>query len=122
MAGPGPAPIIRPVNYVFDSRSQSVVFRSAEGSKFNRLVRETHAAFEVDGAHEAPRAAWSVIIVGVTEEVRRPQELRWLETLPLHSWVVGPEAGHWLRIRAWTVSGRLIQPAQPVPAVSSPGS
>ena len=113
VAGPAPAPIIRPINYVFDAHTQSVVFRSVEGSKFHRLVRETHAAFEVDGRDEATRTAWSVIVIGVTEEVNRAHELRWLETLPLDSWVLPRGEGHWMRIRAWTVSGRRIGTGQP---------
>jgi len=36
---PGWPPVIRPVNYVFDESSQSVVFRSAQGSKFSALVQ-----------------------------------------------------------------------------------
>ena len=37
----GLAPVIRPVNYVFDANSNSVVFRSAGGSKFARIVLST---------------------------------------------------------------------------------
>ncbi len=33
------APVIRPVNYLFDKPSQSVVFRTAHGSKFHALLR-----------------------------------------------------------------------------------
>ena len=39
------APVIRPVNYAFDQPSQSVVFRSAPGSKFYALLRQNAAAF-----------------------------------------------------------------------------
>jgi hypothetical protein len=49
--GEGPR-AIRPVNYVFDERSQSVVFRTALGSKFYALLSAAHAAFEVDGIDE----------------------------------------------------------------------
>src|SRR5947209_18205681 len=43
------APIIRPVNYVFDKASQSVVFRTGRGSKLHALLRAAKAAFEIDG-------------------------------------------------------------------------
>jgi hypothetical protein len=33
VGGPGSAPTVRPVNYAFDDRTESVVFRSALGSK-----------------------------------------------------------------------------------------
>jgi nitroimidazol reductase NimA-like FMN-containing flavoprotein (pyridoxamine 5'-phosphate oxidase superfamily) len=100
-------PVIRPVNYLFDERSQSVVFRTAHGSKFYALVHSTNAAFEIDGTDERSRTGWSVIISGVTEEVTRPMDVRHLDSLGLETWAPGPKA-HWVRIRAWTVSGRRI--------------
>src|SRR5947209_13965495 len=58
-------PVIRPVNYMFDESSQSVVFRTAEGSKFHALLLSTNAAFEIDGIDPGSRTGWSVIIVGM---------------------------------------------------------
>jgi hypothetical protein len=43
------APVIRPVNYLFDRPSQAVFFRTALGSKFHALLRSADAAFEIDG-------------------------------------------------------------------------
>jgi uncharacterized protein len=100
-------PLIRPVNYAYDRRSQSVVFRTAEGSKLHALWRATNAAFEIDGIDEAAATAWSVIITGVTTEITDASELRRLHRLGLMSWAPGPKP-HWLRIRAGTVSGRRI--------------
>jgi nitroimidazol reductase NimA-like FMN-containing flavoprotein (pyridoxamine 5'-phosphate oxidase superfamily) len=105
-AGAGP-PLIRPVNYVFDDRSQSVAFRTAPGSKFHALIRAARAAFEVDGVDEGSHTGWSVIIRGVTEEVTYWSEIRRLDGLGLESWGSGRKA-HWVHIRAWTVSGRRI--------------
>jgi uncharacterized protein len=102
--GEGP-PVIRPVNYVFTS--QSVVFRTAQGSKFHALLRATHATFEIDGLDEASRTGWSVIIHGVTDEITNPNEVRRLDSLGLETWAPGRKA-HWVHIRAWTVSGRRI--------------
>jgi uncharacterized protein len=101
------APVIRPVNYAFDGPSQSVVFRTAPGSKFYALLRQNAAAFEVDGIDPENRTGWSVIIVGATEEVTSPSDVRRLDGLGLHQWAPG-EKPHWVRIRAWTVSGRRI--------------
>jgi nitroimidazol reductase NimA-like FMN-containing flavoprotein (pyridoxamine 5'-phosphate oxidase superfamily) len=103
----GETPIIRPVNYVFDERSQSVTFRTALGSKFHALVRSAKAAFEIDGVDPDMRTGWSVIISGVTDEVTNPLEQRRLDGLQLDTWAPG-EKSHWVRIRAWTVSGRRI--------------
>ena len=101
------APVIRPVNYAFDQPSQSVVFRTAPGSKFYALLRQNTAAFEVDGVDPDRRSGWSVIIVGATEEVTNPSDVRRLDGLGLEQWAPG-EKPHWMRIRAWTVSGRRI--------------
>lgn len=101
------SPLIRPINYLFDEPSQSVAFRTADGSKFHALLVAANAAFEIDGIDEGSRTGWSVIIVGTTEEVTSPSEVRRLEGLGLEPWAPGRKS-HWMRIRAWTVSGRRI--------------
>jgi nitroimidazol reductase NimA-like FMN-containing flavoprotein (pyridoxamine 5'-phosphate oxidase superfamily) len=113
------APVIRPVNYAFDAPSQSVVFRTAPGSKFYGLLRQSSAAFEVDGLDRDERSGWSVIVVGATEEVTNPADVRRLDGLGLDVWAPG-EKPHWVRIRAWTVSGRRIAPPGP-PGQSAAG-
>ena len=101
------SPVIRPVNYVFDEPSQSVVFRTADGSKFHAMLMNGNAAFEIDGIDPVSRTGWSVIINGMTEEITSSAELRRLSRLGLDTWTPGTKA-HWMRIRAWTVSGRRI--------------
>jgi nitroimidazol reductase NimA-like FMN-containing flavoprotein (pyridoxamine 5'-phosphate oxidase superfamily) len=101
------APVVRPVNYMFDEPSQSVVFRTAPGSKLHAVLRSTDAAFEIDAVDVRGGTGWSVIIRGVTEVVTSPTEVRRLDRLGLESWAPG-EQPHWVRIRAWTVSGRRI--------------
>jgi nitroimidazol reductase NimA-like FMN-containing flavoprotein (pyridoxamine 5'-phosphate oxidase superfamily) len=101
------APVIRPVNYVFDPSSQSVVFRTARGSKFTALVLSGQAAFEIDGADPAEETGWSVIVIGVAEEVTSVAEVARIEQLGLRPWAPG-EKPHVLRIRTTVVSGRRI--------------
>ena len=114
--GEGP-PVIRPVNYLFDLASQSVVFRTDPGSKLHALLHSTEATFEIDGVDEVSQVGWSVIIQGVTEKITREHELRRLGRLGLKSWAPGAKA-HWIRIRARTVSGRrLVAGADGVPGV-----
>jgi len=100
-------PVIRPVNYVFDESSQSVLIRSALGSKLHALLRSTKAAFEIDGTDPVGHAGWSVIIAGVTEEITSSAELRRIESLGLEPWTPG-HMGHWIAIRATTISGRCL--------------
>jgi hypothetical protein len=53
------APALRPVNYVFDEPSQSVVFRTAAGSGFHALLRSAEATFEIDGIEDRARTGWA---------------------------------------------------------------
>jgi uncharacterized protein len=104
--GAGP-PLVRPVNYIFDDRLQSVVFRTAAGSKFYALLGEAEAVFEIDGIDEGERTGWSVLMQGTTEEVKQDAEIRRLDESGLETWAPGDKS-HWIHIRAWTVSGRRI--------------
>lgn len=101
------APVVRPVNYVFDAPSQSVVFRTARGSKLFALLHSAEATFEIDGIEPGDRSGWSVVVCGPATEVTHPAELARLERLELQPWFSGP-FGHWVQIRARTVSGRRI--------------
>ncbi len=101
------APLIRPINYVFDKPSQSVAFRTGLGTKLHALVRAARAAFEIDEIDPESRTGWSVVIVGVTEQVTNPGDVRRLESHALETWALGAEA-QWVRIRAFSVSGRRI--------------
>ena len=103
-------PVIRPVTYVFDHASQSVVFRSARGSKFTALLLAEQASFEIDGIVPAAEIGWSVIVQGPVEEIANAAEIDRLERLELHPWAAG-EKPHWIRIRATVVSGRRIASA-----------
>jgi nitroimidazol reductase NimA-like FMN-containing flavoprotein (pyridoxamine 5'-phosphate oxidase superfamily) len=102
-------PVIRPVTYVFDRGSQSIVFRSARGSKFTALLLSAQCAFEIDGIEPAAETGWSVIVQGPIEEIENMAEIHRLERLELHPWAPG-EKPHWIRIRATVVSGRRIEP------------
>ena len=99
--------VIRPVNYAFDDQTQSVVFRSALGSKLREGLSSGTAAFEIDGSDPVDRAGWSVIVVGEAEEVTDPAEIDQLEDFELEPWAPGVKT-HWVRIRATSASGRRI--------------
>src|SRR4051794_1940377 len=102
---PGWPPVIRPVNFVFDARTRSVVFRSARGTKLTALLLTQRAAFEVDGISDG--AAWSVIIQGQVEEVTNAAELVRLNRIGLRTFMPG-QLPHWMRIGTTVVSGRRI--------------
>jgi hypothetical protein len=98
-------PLVRPVNYVFDQASQSVLVRSASGSKLHALLRSARATFEIDGIDEAAGVGWSVIVIGVAEELTSPADVRRIESLGLEPWAPG-QKGHWISIHANVVTGR----------------
>ena len=100
-------PVIRPVTYVFDRSSRSIVFRTARGSKFTALLLSGQAAFEIDGIEPATKTGWSVIVMGPVEEIKNTAEIHRLEQLGLQPWAPGAKP-HWIRIRASVVSGRRI--------------
>lgn len=103
----GAPPVIRPVNFVFDDQTQSVVFRSALGSKLREGLSSGSAAFEIDGGDVVERTGWSVIIVGEAEEVTDAGEIARFEDFELDPWAPGVKT-HWVRIRATSASGRRI--------------
>jgi uncharacterized protein len=105
-------PVFRPVNYGFDQSPQSVLLRSAPGSKLHALLRSARAAFEIDSIHHAGDLGWSVIVTGVCEEITANGELRRVEALGLEPRVPGTK-GHRIRIRPNVVSGRRIVTAAP---------
>lgn len=103
-------PMIRPVNYVFDERTQSILFRTDFGSKFQGVIVSPRAAFEIDGTDADRREGWSVIVIGSVEKVTNYLELERFAGLELVPWAPGAKP-HWARIRVTTVSGRRVSRA-----------
>jgi len=92
---------IFPVNYAVDG--ESIVFRTAPGTKLLELAINDHVAFEIDGHDDD--AAWSVIAKGVAERLERQSDMDAAEELGLTPWI--PTLKYrWVRIHATEVSGR----------------
>jgi len=100
-------PLIFPVNYAMDG--ESVVFRTATGTKFDAAVRETAVAFEIDDFDPIAREGWSVLVSGRAEEVVGDSHRNRLKHLPLRPWATG-EKDHWLFVTATTITGRRVTP------------
>lgn len=94
-------PTIFPLNFVVDG--ESVVFRSAEGSKLSELTKNDHVAFEADGWDE--EKGWSVIIKGHGEIITDAAELARAERLPLLPWVPTIKS-NFVRVTADEITGR----------------
>jgi hypothetical protein len=73
------APVIRPVNFVFDTNSQSIVFCSARGSKFTALLLSGQASFEIDGSTLLPRQDGALSSTVRSRRLRRAMRFKFAE-------------------------------------------
>ena len=73
---------IAPINYVIDK--DTLLFRTAEGSKLLGVVMDRDVAFEIDG--ENGHVAWSVIVRGSAQLLDESAAHR-ADDLPLRPWV-----------------------------------
>ena len=74
---------IFPVNYVVDA--ETIVIRTAEGSKLFELTVDDRVLFEVDDHTDAE--AWSVVVRGRARRLDTSAEVAHADTLPLAPWV-----------------------------------
>lgn len=95
---------IFPVNYAVDG--QSIVFRTAEGSKLVELTINDSVLFEAD--HYSETEAWSVVVRGHAERVTSPEVADDLDALPLRP-MVPTVKRNFVRIVPESVSGRSFQ-------------
>ncbi len=91
---------IAPVNYVVDQ--ETLLFRTAEGSKLLGVVMNEDVAFEIDGVDGDN--AWSVIVRGSAKRLDEDAAHR-ADDLPLRSWV-GSYKYDVIEITPTTISGR----------------
>jgi len=106
--------IVLPVNHAVDG--QSVVFRTASGSKLSAAESENVVTFEADEYDARRRAGWSVVVTGHAEFVYDDSEIESLNRIGLQSWADAVERSFWVRIRPTLVTGRRLSAhARPVP-------
>jgi uncharacterized protein len=98
-------PAIFPVNYAF--LGSDIVFLTGEGTKLQAAVDRAVVAFQVDHFNESLGSGWSVMAVGLAEEITDPEELASARRLDLRPFASG-ERSHFVRICPEFVSGRRI--------------
>jgi nitroimidazol reductase NimA-like FMN-containing flavoprotein (pyridoxamine 5'-phosphate oxidase superfamily) len=101
----GAVPAVFPVNYAL--MDGCIVFRTGAGTKLDAALRNAVVAFEVDDVDPLYHGGWSVLVVGLADEVRDPVSLRRAQALPLAPWAPG-ERQHVVVLRPEFVSGRRI--------------
>lgn len=97
---------IFPVNYVVDG--ESVLFRSAQGSKLFELTVRDEVLFEVDD--HTDDGAWSVIVRGRAHALDTSAEVERADGLGLKPWI--PTLKYtYVRVSADSLSGRAFERA-----------
>ncbi|WP_062347175.1 pyridoxamine 5'-phosphate oxidase family protein [Herbidospora yilanensis] len=98
-------PAVQPVNYVLDG--ETVVIRTAIGSRLAAATRDAVVAFEIDDIDRETGSGWSVTVLGHARGVTAPEEVARLSALPLMPWA--PSAfDHFVTLSTDEVSGRRI--------------
>lgn len=103
----GALPAIFPVNYVVID--DDIVFRTAPGTKLDAATRGEVVAFEVDDYDLEAKSGWSVMLVGVAEEVHDVELAFRVVDAELTPWADG-DRSHIIRIRPTFISGRRVLP------------
>jgi uncharacterized protein len=101
----GALPVILPVNYVVIDGD--IYFRTSAGSKLNAATANAVVAFEVDQRDRSTRTGWSVLAVGICEQVLEVELLLRAAATGLEPDADG-RRGHLVRIRPELISGRRI--------------
>jgi uncharacterized protein len=98
-------PAIFPVNYAL--LDDQIVFLTGEGTKLRAALERAVVAFQVDHIDDATATGWSVMAIGMAEEITDPAEIKTAEELSLHPFAAG-DRSHYVRIRPEFLSGRRI--------------
>lgn len=103
----GALPAIFPVNYAM--LRDRIVFLTGEGTKLRAAVDRAVVAFQIDHFDEGSGSGsgWSVMAIGLAEEITEPEELRAAEQLELRPFA-GGERRHFVKIKPEFVSGRRV--------------
>lgn len=97
---------IFPVNPVVDG--ESLVFRTAPGTKLAAVAVAHRVAVEADGFLAGTRQAWSVVVKGTAEVLEHFTDIYAAQRLPVQPWSTGTKDDY-VRVLPDTVTGRLFR-------------
>lgn len=92
---------VYPVNYVVDH--DTIVFRTAEGSKLFELTVNDEVLFEVDD--HTDEDAWSVVVRGHARRLATSAEVQAADDLPLRPWIPTLKYNY-VRVAPTSLTGR----------------
>jgi len=98
-------PAIFPVNYTV--LHDQIVFLTGEGTKLRAAVDRAVVAFQIDHFDQTTGSGWSVMAVGLAEEITDPDELATAWQLNLRPFASG-DRSHFVKISPEFISGRRI--------------
>jgi nitroimidazol reductase NimA-like FMN-containing flavoprotein (pyridoxamine 5'-phosphate oxidase superfamily) len=98
-------PLVLPVNYALIGKT--IVFRTARGSGFDRVVRGSDVVFEIDHADPAFHSGWSVMGRGRADGIDETVDLTGLTHAVMRPWARESPPG-WIGIPLNHVTGRRI--------------
>ena len=96
---------VLPVNFAL--AGDLIVFRTAQGSAFDRLARDRALTFEIDHVDPGFHAGWSVMAIGWGMGLEDQVPPATLHALELRPWGMGAVPG-WIGIRMNELTGRRI--------------
>ncbi len=98
---------VMPVTYGLLDRS--IVFRTGPGQKLWAAVLHQPVAFEIDAWSATDRNGWSVLVMGVAEEVTGPARTELLDRSDIAPWAPAGHSDQWVRIIPEEVTGRRLR-------------
>ena len=100
----GALPVVLPVNFVVQDRA--IVIGTVAGTQLAAATSEAVVAFEAGDFEPDGRSGWSVMVQGLSSEVKDPVELDQVRRAGLESWVLEGRADRVVRIDMQVVTGR----------------
>jgi uncharacterized protein len=116
----GHHPLVFPVNYAVEDKS--ILYRTGVGTKL-WSVHRSNVTFEVDVVDMVHRSGWSVMVMGVAQELsidRNRRDISRAELDGASPWAPG-DRDHFIRIVADQITGRRIRPGELPPATDLRG-
>jgi len=104
-------PDIFPINYTVDGGT--VVFRTGQGTKLSAASGDAAVAVEADGVDPESGLAWSVVVKGTAEVVKRAEDVLDTSRLYLFPWQAGRKDA-FVRITPDSVTGRRFKVTEPM--------
>ncbi|HEV7205468.1 MAG TPA: pyridoxamine 5'-phosphate oxidase family protein [Jatrophihabitans sp.] len=109
-------PDVFPINYVLDG--ESIVFCTAEGTKFAAIFISDSVAFETDAFDEVTGDAWSVVVQARAEEIPMHDVVD-DTAFPLYPWSATPKS-RFVRLTPVQITGRRFHVVRRRPARHRP--